>query len=63
VPFLEAWHRRQGTIVPMEDVHVVVKAQEVSQQEIDRLTATRQLSFHHHKLNQKLGITMKLARG
>lgn len=49
-------------LVPMEDVNITIKAEEVSEQEFDRMLSTRHVSFHHHKLNRTHDITLRKRR-
>jgi hypothetical protein len=43
-------------LIPMADVQVEVKAEEVSRKEYEKLGTTRQITFHHHDLNRKMDI-------
>jgi hypothetical protein len=49
-------------LIPMDDVNVTVKAEQVSEHEYESMIATRQVSFHHHRLSRDHDITLHKAR-
>ena len=43
-------------LIPMDEVRIQLTAEEISQEEYDRMTSSRHLSFHHHSLNRERNI-------